>query len=115
MNYNQWINSHFLWKFKLAAYIAQPDRRLDAEAIAADNRCALGEWIHGEGKKFAGTPEFARLVEEHARFHAAASEIVRQADAGQAVSDERALGANSEYAAASNAVVLSLMKLKSAA
>lgn len=115
MDYNQAINAHFLWKFKLAAYLAKPDRSLDANALAAEHECALCQWIESEGKKHAGTPDFARLVEEHARFHAVAGEIVRQADSGKPVSNEAALGANSAYALASNGIVLSLIRMKNAA
>jgi len=115
MDFNQAISAHFLWKFKLAAYLAKPDRSLYAETLAAEDLCALDQWIEGEGKKHVDSPEFTKLVEDHARFHAAVREIINKVDAGEKVNNEAALGANSAYAAASNGIVLSLMKLKQAA
>jgi len=49
---------------------------------------------------------------DHARFHRAAGEIIRKADAGQIKSEDLALGTKSDYAAASSAVVTSLMKIQ---
>jgi len=112
MNFQQAIEAHVSWKMKLSSYIAKPDHSLNAALVSQDSNCELGRWLNGEGRKFAAIPEFAKLVTDHARFHAAAGEIVRKADSGQSVVDEVALGGRSEYAAVSNAVVSSLMKLK---
>jgi hypothetical protein len=51
-------------------------------------------------------------IADHAHFHEAAGNIIRQADSGKNVTSEVSLGSKSEYAAASNAVVSALMKLK---
>jgi methyl-accepting chemotaxis protein len=115
MNFDQAISAHVQWKSKLAAYIAKPDHSLHAEIIAKDDQCELGKWIHGEGQKVAKMPDFQKLVADHARFHAAAADVVRKADAGQKASEEVALGAKSSYAAASNSVVTALMHMKTAA
>jgi hypothetical protein len=72
----------------------------------------LGRWISGEGRKFANLPEYAQLVSDHERFHQAAAEVIRKADSGQHMEKEVALGAKSDYAVASNAVVTSLMKMR---
>lgn len=112
MNFDQAIECHVKWKAELVAYIAKPDHSLNPAATAQDGKCDLGKWIHGEGQRYATTAEFAKLVADHGRFHAAAAEVIRKADAGQRVTEEVALGARSEYAAASNAVVTSLMKMK---
>jgi Chemoreceptor zinc-binding domain len=115
MNFDQAISAHVQWKSKLATYIAKPDHSLNAETIAKDDQCELGKWIHGEGQKFARLADFQKLVADPARFHAAAADVVRKADSGQKASEEIALGAKSPYAAASNAVVSSLMHMKTAA
>jgi methyl-accepting chemotaxis protein len=115
MDFDQAIMCHTQWKSKLAAYIAKPDKSLDAAAVAQDDRCDLGKWIHGEGRKYANSAEFEKLVADHKRFHQAAGEIIRKADSGQSVQEKVALGAKSDYANASNAVVTSLMKMKRAA
>lgn len=115
MNFDQAIACHVQWKSKLSAYIAKPDKSLDAASVAHDDRCDLGKWLRGDGLKFAASPEYKQLVEDHQRFHHAASEIIRKADSGKSVKEDVALGAKSEYASASNAVVASLMKMKQAA
>ncbi|MGB3631895.1 MAG: CZB domain-containing protein, partial [Terracidiphilus sp.] len=88
---------------------------LNAATVAKDDRCELGKWLRGEGSRYAQSPEFAKLVTDHARFHVAAADIVKKADAGMKVSEEVALGAKSEYASASNTVVTELMRLKKVA
>jgi methyl-accepting chemotaxis protein len=115
MDFDQAIKLHVAWKTKLSAYVANPDRSLKAAEISVDDRCELGKWLHGEGMKYASLPEFAKLVADHARFHTAAADVVRKADAGRDVNPEIALGAKSSYAAASNAVVTALMRMKQAA
>ncbi len=115
MDFEKAIECHVQWKSKLAAYIAKPDHSLSAATVALDRNCELGKWLQGEGRKFTALPDFAKLTVDHEHFHAAAADVIRKADAGQRVSEEIALGAKSDYASASNAVVTSLMKLKKAA
>jgi methyl-accepting chemotaxis protein len=98
---------------KLAVYLSKPDHSLQASVVASPNECELGKWIHSEGQKYSNIPEFAALVSSHASFHTAAGEVVRKADAGQNVAEEIVLGANSEFAATSTAVVRSIMAMKS--
>jgi len=106
------IDVHVKWRAKLAAYIANPDQSLSVATVGKDNNCELGKWLHGEGRKFAGMPAYAQVMADHARFHRAAGEIIRKADAGQIKSEDLALGTKSDYAAASSAVVTSLMKIQ---
>jgi hypothetical protein len=113
MNFDEAITAHAKWKMKLSSYLAKPDHSLQASAVGADNGCDLGKWLHGEGKKYSRFPEFAKLVSDHAHFHETAAEILRKADSGQQVTDEVALGSKSKFAAASSAVVMSLMAMKS--
>lgn len=112
MNFDDAIMAHTQWKMKLAIYVSNPDRSLHASDVAADNKCQLGQWLHGEGQKYSALPEFSKLVSDHAHFHKAASAIIRKADSGQHVTEEIALGAHSEFASASTAVVQALMAMK---
>jgi methyl-accepting chemotaxis protein len=105
------IEAHVQWKSKLAAYFAKPDHSVNAATLAMDNQCELGKWLAGEGRKHASWPGFAKLVTEHASFHKAAAELVKRADTGQKVDQEIALGAKSDYASVSSAVVSSLMRM----
>jgi hypothetical protein len=112
MNIDEAIGAHTRWKLKLSAYLLHPDHSLDPATVAQDQRCDLGQWIHGEGRKYASLPEIKTLEADHARFHKAASNVVSKADSGQNVSLEIALGAHSEFASASTAIVTSLMAMK---
>ena len=112
MDFNEAIQAHANWKMKLSAYVKKPDRSVNAAVLAQDNACALGKWIYGEGTKFASLPEFQELKKGHALFHQAAAAIVKRADNGEAVSEEIALGAQSDYNKHSMQVVQLIMKLK---
>ncbi len=112
MNFDEAIKAHSAWKMKLSSYLNNPDGSLKAAEICLDNKCALGQWIYGEGAKFASHPEFTTLKSEHTRFHKAASEVVKKADSGQNVSEEIAIGGKSEFASASSSVVAAIMAIK---
>ena len=112
MDFDHAIAAHAEWKRKLARYLAAPDHSLNPDEVSADNRCELGKWLVSEGKKFAKLAEYGAVVSDHAKFHKAAAEIVRRANAGQRVTEEVALGAKSDFAAASSSVVRSIMALK---
>jgi methyl-accepting chemotaxis protein len=113
MDFDHAIAAHSEWKHKLAVYLKKPDRSIKPEEIALDNKCDLGKWIAGEGKKFANFPEYAFVKSDNTHFHKIAAGIVQRANAGQQVTEEVALGAKSEFASASSAVVRSIMALKS--
>jgi hypothetical protein len=49
---------------------------------------------------------------EHAKLHHAAAAIVRKADSGQSVTEETALGANSDFAKASTAMGSAIIHMK---
>ena len=93
MEFDQAIAAHASWKSKLSKYLANPDGSLQPTEIAKDDRCELGKWIAGEGKKFANLPEYAIVKSDHARFHKVAAGIVQRANEGQRVSEEVVLGA----------------------
>ena len=112
MDFNAAIAAHSAWKRKLAQYVAKPDKSIDPAQLEKDDRCELGRWIYGEGRKHASDPTFKELTKEHADFHRAAADVVRRANAGNSVSEEVVLGARSAYARATTAVVQALMALK---
>lgn len=112
MNFSEAIAVHSQWKTKLSSYLAHPDHSLNPREVALSDKCALGQWIAGEGHKYAKLPEFAKLTEEHARFHKAAADIIIKADRGQNVSGEVALGAHSEFGDASTGVVKAIMEME---
>ena len=78
MNFDEAIQAHAAWKVKLSAYLYKCDGSLKSADVRVDNRCPLGQWLHGEGKKYASLAEYQTLIKEHARFHLAAGECDRQ-------------------------------------
>ena len=112
MDFDEAIKAHSAWKMKLSTYLKKPDGTLKSSEIQIDNKCALGQWIYGEGAKYSTHPEYATLKQEHEKFHKAAAQVVSKADLGQSTSEETALGSKSEFAAASSAVVSAIMAIR---
>jgi methyl-accepting chemotaxis protein len=111
-DFDRAVRAHSDWKMKLGAYIRRPDQSLRAVEVARDDVCELGCWIHGPGRKVAGSSEYATLKSAHADFHRAAADIVRRADAGEVVSEDIALSATSPYSQASANVVQAITAMK---
>lgn len=112
MNFDEAIAAHSAWKMKLSTYLRKPDGSLKPADIQVDNKCALGQWIHGDGSKFKASPEYETLKNEHAKFHKAAAEVVKKADSGQSTAEETAIGSKSDFGKASTAVVTAIMAMK---
>ncbi len=112
VNFDDAIQAHAAWKIKLAVYLKKPDGAIKPAEIGADNRCALGQWLYGDAKKFSSLAEYQTLMTEHARFHRAASKVAEQANAGREMNAEAVLGGNSEFATASLNVVKAIKNLK---
>lgn len=112
MNFDEAIQAHSAWKMKLSNYLRKPDGSLKPAEIQLDNKCALGQWIYGEGVKWSSLSEYSVLKSEHSRFHKAAAEVVKKADSGVDTSEETALGSKSEFALASGAVVAAIMAIR---
>lgn len=112
MNFDEAVQAHSSWKLKLATYLRKPDGSLKSSEIRPDNRCKLGQWLHGEGRKLSAHADYKKLVAEHARFHQCAAMVVDKANSGQNVTEDVALGARSDFASASSNVVNLILSLK---
>ena len=112
MDFDKAVAAHSKWKMKLASNLRTNDRSMKPDEVQRDNLCDLGKWIQSESTKYAALAEFTTLKQAHGRFHMAAADVVRRANSGAAVSEEVALGAASEYAKASSAVVQAIMLMK---
>ena len=111
-DFDKAIDAHRQWKVKLRAAIAE-HAQLDAEAICRDDRCPLGQWLHGAGGQRWGTqPGFVALLESHAEFHKTAGGVARKINAGDYQSAERLIGSGSEFARISNEVSTLLTRAK---
>jgi methyl-accepting chemotaxis protein len=112
INLDEAVQTHSDWKRKLQNYLANPDGSIDATKLAMDNACTLGQWLYGDGKKFANLPEYNQLVEAHKNFHKSAADIVRRKEGGEDVSADMALGSHSPFAKHSMDVVMMIKRIK---
>lgn len=113
MNLDDAIKAHAEWKLKLRT--AMRDRQtLDAAAIARDDVCTFGKWLHGSAKgEYGRLRSYAACVEKHATFHREAARVAATINAGDYVKAESMLAGGTPYAAASSAIggaVLGLRK-----
>jgi methyl-accepting chemotaxis protein len=106
------FHAHTEWKVKLRTAIANKEP-LDAESIERDDKCALGEWLHGEGKsKYEKLPAYSECVASHAAFHKAAGRVARTIRAQKFDEASKMLDAGTPFSMASTEVGLALSALK---
>ncbi|WP_374674715.1 methyl-accepting chemotaxis protein [Ideonella sp.] len=106
------VEAHRAWKVKLRSAIAQHSQ-LDADALCRDDRCPLGQWLHGGGRgRWGHHPAFVTLVNEHAGFHRAAGQVAHAVNRRAYADAERLLGGGSAFAQASNATVTAILRAK---
>lgn len=79
------IEVHMRWKSRFQAVIeGKSEEKLDPDIVRADDRCALGLWLHGEGRqRFDGRPEYLDVLMWHAEFHRQAAGILTALEAGE--------------------------------
>ena len=111
-NFDTAIEAHRQWKVKLRTAIANRER-LDADTICRDDRCPLGQWLHGEGgRRWGHSPGFVSLIDGHRRFHEAAGAVAREINAGRYDEAERLLRSGTDFAHASTEVGTLLTRAK---
>jgi len=104
------IEAHRAWKVKLRKAIADQEQ-LDADTICRDDRCPLGQWIHGPGgARWGHQPTFTALLDKHAEFHREAGGVARRINARDYADAERLIGAGSPFALVSTEVATLLTK-----
>jgi methyl-accepting chemotaxis protein len=111
-NFDQAIEAHRQWKVTLRKAIAGHDW-LDAETLCRDDRCPLGQWIHGAGGACWGHhPVFVTLLDKHAEFHHSAGDVARRINAGDYADAERLIGSGSPFATVATEVSTLLTQAK---
>lgn len=112
MDLSQAIDKHAEWKLKFRTAISKQET-MDADTIAKDNCCQLGQWLHGEAKtNFSTLQTYINCVAKHAEFHVEAGKVARMVNAKKFTEAEALLAANSVYTQASSAVGVAIMRLK---
>jgi len=112
MDFDDAIGTHSKRKRKLRRCLAKDDGGLSPADVSLDHKCALGDWIYGEGASHSALPEYRKLKYEHARFHAVAAEMVRKANSGESIDAAMEPCSNSEFSISSASIVMALMAMK---
>jgi hypothetical protein len=112
MNLDNAVQTHAQWKMKLRAAISKHEQ-LDIETLSRDDKCELGQWLHGEGKASYGRLScHGDCVEKHLAFHVAVTNIAKAVNAKEFDKAEAMLNAGTAYAKASSALSVSFLQLR---
>ena len=114
MDLDSAVGKHAEWKVKLRGAI-QRCETLDAAAVAADNCCDLGRWLHGDARRAVGAaagPALQDCIAKHAAFHREAGKVAQAINAGKMAEADAMLDAGSPYSAASTGVAGAISRLK---
>ena len=71
------IMAHGKWKQRLLDFVDGDGENLDPAIVGRDDQCALGCWIHGDGRALQGQAKYSHLKIEHAGFHRCAADVIR--------------------------------------
>lgn len=89
------INAHVMWKQRLQKLLdGTSEETLDPAVIGVDNRCALGQWIYGDGQNYREAETFEEVRLMHADFHKYAAEVVSLYQTGKADEAKELLNGN---------------------
>ncbi|MGZ8257204.1 MAG: CZB domain-containing protein [Gallionella sp.] len=78
LNFKTALEAHIKWKVRLMGVVdGTGTETLDPRVVSADNQCALGKWIYGQGgKDYSSHAEFKELVAAHTNFHKCAGHVL---------------------------------------
>lgn len=110
MDFKEAVRSHLAWAWRLKDFIRGREL-LDADSVAQDNRCPLGQWMYGEGTRHQYLDEFVELKELHAEFHRRAADIVRIAESGDTTAAAKRLEFGGAFKNLSSRLVEALHRL----
>jgi methyl-accepting chemotaxis protein len=112
MNLDSAIAAHAEWKTKFRGAI-QTKAQLDAASISLDNKCPLGQWLHGDAKaKYTKLADYATCVTKHAEFHRCAGNVAKTINAGKYTDAEAMIGNGTPFTVASTDVGLAIIHLR---
>jgi methyl-accepting chemotaxis protein len=112
MDLSEAMKVHAEWKIKFRNAIAK-QQTLDVATISADNCCALGKWLYGEGKiKFSRLKSHADCVARHAVFHQEAGNVARTINEKKFTEAEDMIAPNTPFFKASTNVIIAIGALQ---
>jgi hypothetical protein len=78
--------------------------------VALDDGCALGKWLHGDGRAADGADaHLGVILQRHAQFHQVAAQVLRAAISGREGEAAQALAHGSSFSTLSCDLVRSLL------
>jgi hypothetical protein len=98
---NAAIIAHDDWKARLLAAVESGSSDLDPDAVRADDRCAFGRWLFSVERDMKESLHYDRVCDLHARFHAAAADVLALATGGRGAQALTNLEFGSDYVKAS--------------
>jgi methyl-accepting chemotaxis protein len=107
------LKKHSDWKVKLRTAINNKET-LDVATISKDNCCDFGEWLHHEDThpQIAHLRSYQDCMNQHAVFHIEAGKVAAIINDKKYDQAQHLLGSDSNFSKASNAVGVSIMRLK---
>jgi methyl-accepting chemotaxis protein len=76
LDFDEFVYAHKQWSKRLRRVIEGRSEPQDPAVVSCDDRCSLGQWIHGDGKRFANALAYQTLRAKHAQFHQSAGEVL---------------------------------------
>lgn len=105
------IDAHSQWQERLLNYVVGIGGPHKTDALAREDRCALGQWLKGPGKdRFGGQTAFEDVCLKHVYVHQYASRIVAMVQANRREDAVRLIEAE-EYSRSSEELILALVSL----
>lgn len=111
MRFRDAVTAHTGWKLRVARYLSKPDGSLKGPVVRQDNQCDLGKWLYNEGRAFLRLREYQKLLEDHARLHQSAGDLVHLANLGERVGGFASLGDHTPFGMAAKDLAASLESL----
>jgi methyl-accepting chemotaxis protein len=110
------MGAHGLWKTRLRTAIESGASEFSVAVVRQDNQCAFGKWLYGDdiGAQVKQSPEHARCVDLHRRFHVQTASVLSLALEGRKAEAMKAMEIDSEFARISGALTLHLMEWQAA-
>lgn len=92
MDFEAALRAHLEWKSRFLTAI-RTGGTLDATEIGRDDRCALGQWLHGEARqRWGSTVQYAQALDAHRAFHVLAAGVAELITAGHHAQAAQAIG-----------------------
>ena len=106
------VAAHMQWKTKLRMAVRH-NETLDVSVVSRDDRCALGQWLHGEGQQCWGKrPAFVELVRKHAQFHEQVGAVAQLVNEDQSEAALRNIELGSDFDLGAKATVAAIHTLQ---